>query len=103
MAVAAFAAYLRAHHSVTAVLNVADVVGIKRLVKTRPSRAGFEFGAGSKQGQAAQPAPIRSILLVVEETAAKGRLGSVVEHNPALLGVEPLRENIALGVAQGVE
>jgi len=66
------------------------MVGIERFIEARPAGAGFEFGAGSEQRQAAQPAAISTRLLVVEEASAKRRLGPMVEHDPPLLGCESL-------------
>lgn len=90
VALTAFASNLGANHPVTDVLNVADMIGIERFEKTRPSGAGFELGGGSKQGQAAQTTTVHPILLIVEQAPAKGRFGPVVEHDPPLLGSKAL-------------
>jgi hypothetical protein len=103
VAIAAFAPNLGAHHSVADILNVADMIRIEGFEKARPSGAGFELGAGSKQGQATKAATVHAILLVVEQAAAKGRLGPMVEQNPAFFGAQPLGERITLGVAKRVE
>ena len=97
--VAALAADLCANHSIARVLNVADMVRVEGFKKAWPTSAGFEFSAGTKQRQAAQPAAVNAVLLVVEKAAAKGRLGSVVQQNPAFFGAKPLSENIPLRVA----
>jgi hypothetical protein len=100
MAIAAPAADLDANHSVACVLEVADVVRVEGLEKTRPSSSGFELGGGSKQGQAAQPAAVHAVLLVIQKATAKGRLGPMIQQNPPFLGTEPLGQAIALGGAE---
>ena len=103
VAIATLAANLGANHAITRVLNVADMVRIEGFKEARPPGAGFELGAGSEQGQAAQPAAVNAVLFVVEQAAAKRRLGPMIQQNPAFFGAEPLGQTAAFRIAERAE
>src|SRR5689334_5019418 len=102
MAIAAFAANLRADHPVAGVLNVADVFRVEGLVEAGPSRAGFELGAGAEQRQSAQPAAVNTVLLVVQKAAAKRGLSTVVQQDSSFLGGQLPGESVTLRGAERV-
>src|SRR5579863_6904182 len=86
VAVAACAAGLDAHHAVARIADGADVRLVDRRVETWPAGAALELRLGAEQRQAAEPAAIDAIRLVVEQAAAEGRLGAVMQEDVALLG-----------------
>jgi len=100
MAIAAPAADLGAHHSVARIAQAADVVGVKRFEKAGPAGTGFEFGARSEQWQAAQPAAVNTVLLVVEQAAAKGRLGAMIQQDSSFLGSQSLGQTLPFHTAE---
>jgi hypothetical protein len=69
------------------VAYLTDVLGIERLIETRPPSTRFKLGPRSEQRESAQPAAIDTVLLVVEQSAAKRRLGAVVQKNPPFFSV----------------
>src|SRR5690348_16738554 len=103
MAVATRAADLRAHHAVVRVADFAHVCGIERREETRPARAGLELAARLEQREAAQPADVGAGLVIVEQRAAEGALGAVIEKDPALFGREARSEAVALCGGQRAE
>src|SRR5437899_3054581 len=94
--VAATAPDLDALHPVRAVVQGGEVLRIERLVERRPAGPGLELRARPEQRQAAEPAGVHAGLFVVQQAAAKWRLGAVIEQHAALLGGEVPREALAL-------
>src|SRR5882724_8264688 len=91
VAVAAPATDLDALHAIRAVAQERQVIGVVRLVERRPAGAGLELGRRPKERQPAQPAPVHTLVFVVQKAAAERRLGAVVEEDPPLLGGEVAR------------
>src|SRR4029079_3497211 len=89
---AALAADFDASHAVAAVFDIGDVVRIERRREAGPPSAGFEFRAGTKQRQAAQPAGVNPFLLVIQEETAERAFSAMLQENVALLGCEGLCE-----------
>ena len=78
MASAAGTAYLNTSHSVTVILDLGQVLPIKRRIERRPPGAGFELVLRGKKRQSAQPANIGAVELIIQKRSAEWRLGSVV-------------------------
>ena len=88
--------FLDAHHSITRVAQALDVRLFVRLEEARPTRTGIEFRAGTKQRQAAEPARVDAVLLVVEEDTTERRFRAMLKQNVALLVVESGSDLLAL-------
>ena len=60
-------------HAMTGIFDLSDILGRKRLEKTRPASTGMKFGIRGKEGQLAACAEVDPLIFVVEQGAAKGR------------------------------
>ena len=101
MSVAAGAAYLGARHAPAAVDDLPDMVRVERAGEARPAGAALELAVGLEQGQPAQAAGVDAARLVVEEGAAKGPLGAVLQDHLPLLGRQRRGIAVARGRAEG--
>src|SRR5690606_41618954 len=87
VAIATRATDFGAQHAVAGVLQVTDMRRVERRVKTWPAGAGIELAVRTEQRQVAQAPVIDDARLVVEQAAAKGRVGHLVEHDAVFLSV----------------
>jgi len=85
MAAASRAAYLDPPHAVAVVLDILQVILIKRPVKRWPACAGVEFVTRAEQRQTAQTARVGPVLLIIEECSAESGLRTVVEQYAVFL------------------
>src|ERR1700743_89306 len=79
--------YLDAHHSIAGIPDALDVRLVIRLEEARPARTGIKFCTGTEQRQAAEPAGVDTVLLVVEEYATERRFRAMLKQNVALIVV----------------
>ena len=87
----------------TRVADGSDVIGIERLEEAGPARARLELRLRSEERQAAQPARVRARFFLVQQGAAEGPLGAVVQQDPTLLRGQRLGEAGPLGRAEWTE
>ena len=80
------------NHTVAIIDNIRDVFGIVRGEETRPARARFELRVRAKQWQIAQPTVINAHFFLLQQPAAKRRLGALVQQHATLFGRKPLRQ-----------
>ena len=99
VAAAARADLLGAQHAVAGIAQQLDVRVSVRLEKAGPAGAGIELGAGAEQRQAAEPAGVDAMLVVVQKHAAERRLGAVLQQHALLVGREAGDDVPALGIA----
>jgi len=95
--------FLHAHHSITRIAQPLDVRFIVRLEEAGPTRTGVKFRAGAEQRQAAEPARVDTVLLVVEEDSAERRFRTVLEQYVSLLIGETGSNLLALLGVRGVQ
>src|SRR5690348_8764111 len=88
MTAAACTHFLRADHSIAAVAHAANVRLLVRPEEARPAGARIELRVRSEQRQSAEAAGVCAITMIVEEHAAKGGLGAVLEQHTPLVGFE---------------
>ena len=82
-------------HSVAAVFDVRQMLFIERRVERWPTGSGIEFMLRREKWQSTQTASVRSVLLVIEERSAEGRLRSVFQQNTVFLFAQILCESLA--------
>ena len=75
-------------HAVTGVPNIFEVPFGERLGEARPAGSALELGSAVEQRQPAQPAGEHAWPFLVEEHAAKRRLGAMLEKDVLLFLVE---------------
>ena len=88
MAVAAGAAGLDAHHAVTDVANSGDMLFGEGGEETGPACAALELGVSAEQRQGAESAAIDAVQLVIQKSAAEGRLGAMAQQHLRLIAGE---------------
>src|SRR2546422_4435395 len=103
VAVTPSAADLGTDHPGTRVADGSDVVGIERLEEAGPARTRLELRLRPEERQAAQPARVRARFFLVQQGAAEGPLGAVVQQDPTLLRGQRLGEAGPLGRAEWTE
>jgi hypothetical protein len=77
-----------------------DVRRVVRLEKAWPSRPRIEFRVRAEQRQPAESAGVDAIEFVVEECAAEGSLGAVLQEHALFLGAESCFELMALCIGR---
>jgi hypothetical protein len=86
MAAAARTDFLKPNHSIARITHATDMGFIIGFEETRPAGPGIKLGAGPEERQAAKAAGVNTVLMIVEEYAAEGSLGAVLEqHAPLVL------------------
>jgi len=88
MRTAAGADDFRPDHPIARVADVPQVTFGEGLGEARPSGSAFELGSTVKQRQATQPAGENARPLFIQEHAAKGRFGAVLQQDMLLFIVE---------------
>ena len=66
-----------ADHAQGNIVDLRNVFGCEGAIEAGPSRTGVELRAGSKERESASCAEVDAILVVIEEVAAEGGLGSL--------------------------
>src|SRR6516225_3238921 len=88
MAAAAGADLFDPDHSVARVAQAADVRFVVGFEETRPAGARVELRTRTEERQPAEAARVDPVAVIVEEHAAEGCLGSVLEQHAPLIGSE---------------
>src|SRR5262245_18174789 len=79
---------LGSDHAVARIFDRAEMAFRERAGEARPAGAAFKLGAGLEQRQSAQTAGVDAFPLLLQEQAAKGCLGAVLEQHLPLFVAE---------------